>query len=68
MKLMIIVFIATESVWESSNDTGMPWIRNKCFFNQNLPHGHTEGEKEEKIINLYYFLNLEIAFHNLLLW
>lgn len=34
-----------ESVRESSNDAGMPWIRNKCYFNQNLPRGHTKKGK-----------------------
>lgn len=67
VKLKIIVFITVESVWESSNDAGMPWIRNKCYFNQNLPHGRTK-KKTKNIVNLYYFLDPEIGFYAMVRW
>lgn len=56
-KVKLTIIVLSQSVQESSNDAGMPWISNKCYFNPNLLHGHTKIKRKNSI-NLYCFFTL----------
>lgn len=60
MKLMIIDCITPESLWESGNDTGMPWIRNNCYFSESTACYH--WKKRKTLLICLIFLTQKLHF------